>query len=88
MNRLITKAFGGLLFLLLVMGALLFLPAWTLDYWQARVFLGVFFGSSFAITIYLSLRSGSRRRDSITDFSRRRVVAREEEREASCLRST
>jgi len=53
MNSLNIKASGGLLFLLLVMGALLFLPEWTLDYWQAWVFLGVFFGSSFAITIYL-----------------------------------
>src|ERR1017187_9040621 len=47
------KAFVGLLLLLLVMGALIFVPAWTLDYWQAWVFLAVFFGSSFAITVYL-----------------------------------
>jgi hypothetical protein len=36
------KASGGLLFLLLVMAALLFLPAWTLSYWQAWAFLAVF----------------------------------------------
>ena len=36
------KAFGGLLGLLVAMAALLFLPAWTLDYWQAWVFLAVF----------------------------------------------
>jgi protein-S-isoprenylcysteine O-methyltransferase Ste14 len=53
MNRLNTKAFGGLLFLLLVMGALLFLPAWTLDYWQAWAFLAVFGASALAITLYL-----------------------------------
>jgi protein-S-isoprenylcysteine O-methyltransferase Ste14 len=53
MTNLNIKAFGGLLFLLLVMGALIFVPAWTLDYWQAWTFLAVFFGSSFAITIYL-----------------------------------
>jgi protein-S-isoprenylcysteine O-methyltransferase Ste14 len=47
------KACGGLLFLLLVMGALLFLPALTLDYWQAWAFLGVFGISAVAITLYL-----------------------------------
>jgi protein-S-isoprenylcysteine O-methyltransferase Ste14 len=47
------KAFGGLLFLLLVMAALLFIPAWTLDYWQAWTFLAVYFASSLAITLYL-----------------------------------
>src|ERR1700722_8629994 len=53
MTSLNTKAFGGLLGLLLTMAALLFLPAWTLDYWQAWAFLGVFGASAFAITLYL-----------------------------------
>jgi protein-S-isoprenylcysteine O-methyltransferase Ste14 len=52
-NILALKALGGLLFLLLVMGALLFIPAWTLDYWQAWAFLAVFFSSALAITVYL-----------------------------------
>jgi protein-S-isoprenylcysteine O-methyltransferase Ste14 len=47
------KAFGGLLILLLVMAALLFILAGTLDYWQAWVFLVVFFSSALAITAYL-----------------------------------
>jgi protein-S-isoprenylcysteine O-methyltransferase Ste14 len=47
------KAFGGLLFLLLVMGALIFIPAWTLNYWQAWMFLAVFGASSLAVTLYL-----------------------------------
>src|SRR5580704_7278144 len=47
------KAFGGLLFLLLVMATLLFLPAWTLNYWQAWAFLAVFGASALAITLYL-----------------------------------
>ena len=47
------KAFGGLFFLLFVMAALLFLPAWTLDYWQAWAFLAVFGASALAITLYL-----------------------------------
>jgi protein-S-isoprenylcysteine O-methyltransferase Ste14 len=53
MVNLNTKALGGLLFLLLAMAALLFLPAWTLDYWQAWVFLVVFGASALAITVYL-----------------------------------
>src|ERR1700686_2039765 len=47
------KAFGGLFFLLLVMAALLFLPAGTLNYWQAWAFLAVFGASALAITLYL-----------------------------------
>ncbi len=47
------KAFAGLLGLLVTMAALLFLPAKTLDYWQAWGFLTVFFLSTFAITLYL-----------------------------------
>ena len=53
MKALNKKAFGGLLGLLLVMAALLFLPAWTLDYWQAWAFLTVFGASALAITLYL-----------------------------------
>jgi protein-S-isoprenylcysteine O-methyltransferase Ste14 len=53
MNTLHMKAFGGLLCLLLVMSSLLFIPAWTLDYWQAWTFLAVYFGSSLAITLHL-----------------------------------
>jgi predicted membrane channel-forming protein YqfA (hemolysin III family) len=52
MNILNIKAFDGLLFLLLAMAALLFIPAWTLDFWQAWTFLAVYFASSFAITLY------------------------------------
>ena len=47
------RAFGGLLFMLLVMAALLFLTARTLAYWQAWVFLAVFGASALAITLYL-----------------------------------
>ena len=53
MAKLNTKAFGGLLFLLLVMAALLFVPAGTLNYWQAWAFLSVFLFAAFAITLYL-----------------------------------
>src|SRR5580692_1948931 len=35
------------------MAALLFIPAWSLDYWQAWTFLVVYFAASAAITLYL-----------------------------------
>jgi protein-S-isoprenylcysteine O-methyltransferase Ste14 len=50
------KALGGLVCLLLVMAALLFLPAGTLDYWQAWTLLAVFSGSALAITLDLMKR--------------------------------
>jgi protein-S-isoprenylcysteine O-methyltransferase Ste14 len=53
MKGLKTKAFGGLFFLLLVIAALLFLTAWTFNYWQAWAFLAVFGASALGITIYL-----------------------------------
>jgi len=53
MKSLNIKASSGLLFLLIVMAALLFLPAWTLDYWQGWAFLTVFGASALAITVYL-----------------------------------
>ena len=53
MKDLNKKSFGSLFFLLLVMGALLFLPAWTFNYWQAWAFLVVFGVSALAITLYL-----------------------------------
>jgi protein-S-isoprenylcysteine O-methyltransferase Ste14 len=53
MNILNIKAFGWLLFILLVTAALLFIPAWTLDYWQAWTFLATYFASYLAITLYL-----------------------------------
>jgi protein-S-isoprenylcysteine O-methyltransferase Ste14 len=56
MKDLNKKAFGGLFFLLLVMAVLLFLPAWTLNYWQAWAFLAVFGASALAITLYLMKR--------------------------------
>jgi protein-S-isoprenylcysteine O-methyltransferase Ste14 len=53
MKNLILKSFVGLIFLLIVMSTLLFIPAGTLNYWQAWVFLVVFGGSSLIITLYL-----------------------------------
>jgi protein-S-isoprenylcysteine O-methyltransferase Ste14 len=56
MTALEKKAYGSLLMLFLVVAALLFIPAWTLDYWQAWTFLVVYFASSLAITLDLIKR--------------------------------
>src|SRR5262245_12107112 len=53
MKRLHLRAWLGLVVLAIVMGLLLFVPAGTIGYRQAWVFLAVFFGTSLLITIYL-----------------------------------
>ena len=53
MTNLNAKALGGLLGLLVVMAALLFVPAWTLNYGRAWAFLAVFGAAVLAITLYL-----------------------------------
>ena len=40
----------------IALGILLFLPAWTLAYWQAWVFIVVFLAAANAIGVYLSLK--------------------------------
>ena len=52
MKNLTAQAFVGLAQLVLILAVLLFLPAWTLNYWQAWVFLLVFGVSVFLITLY------------------------------------
>jgi protein-S-isoprenylcysteine O-methyltransferase Ste14 len=47
------KAWLSLVLLATAMSLLLFLPAGTVDYWQAWAYLGVFFGASILVTIYL-----------------------------------
>src|SRR5215475_7795713 len=53
MSSVNTKAYGGLVILCLVMSAILFGGAGTLDYWQAWTFLVAYFAASLAVTIYL-----------------------------------
>jgi protein-S-isoprenylcysteine O-methyltransferase Ste14 len=53
MNPPYKKAFISLAIFFLVMAALLFIPAGTLDYWQAWMFLAVYFAASIAISLYL-----------------------------------
>ena len=53
MANLNTKAWLSLAVLAVVMGLLLFLPAWTLHYWQAWAYLSIFTGASMLTTLYL-----------------------------------
>lgn len=53
MNELNKKALGGLLRLFITLSALLFLPAWTLRYWQAWIFLFAFFSPALSITLHV-----------------------------------
>jgi protein-S-isoprenylcysteine O-methyltransferase Ste14 len=47
------RALLGMLQLLIALALFLFVPAWTLHYWQAWVFLAVFFTSTLGVTLYL-----------------------------------
>lgn len=53
MDNLDRRAWLGLAFLLVVMGLVLFVPAGTVRFWQAWVYLGLFGASVAAITMYL-----------------------------------
>ena len=53
MNQLNIKAFTGMLQLAIVLGLTIFLPAWTLDYWQAWILVAIFFACTVAVTLYL-----------------------------------
>jgi protein-S-isoprenylcysteine O-methyltransferase Ste14 len=53
MTNLNTKAWISLAVLALVMGFLVFVPAGTLRYWQAWVYLALFTGASILTTLYL-----------------------------------
>ena len=48
-----SKAWFALAVLMAVMGLLLFLPAGTVHYWQAWVYLSIFSGASVLTTLYL-----------------------------------
>jgi protein-S-isoprenylcysteine O-methyltransferase Ste14 len=53
MTKLTIKALGGLLFLVLILGIILLFPSFSLSYWQAWVYLGLFFLCTLLITLYL-----------------------------------
>lgn len=54
MNNLKIKAFGGTLLVLVCMGALLFIAAGTLNYWQAWVYLAIFGVAALVIVVYFA----------------------------------
>ena len=53
MKDLNQQALGGLLWFLIILAAAVFVPAWTLNYWQAWIFLSVFSLMVLTITVYL-----------------------------------
>jgi protein-S-isoprenylcysteine O-methyltransferase Ste14 len=53
MNKFISKAFIGLSFLMIFLGAVLFISAGSLHYWEGWVYISVFFVCCTAITGYL-----------------------------------
>ena len=55
MQTLYGRALRSFLFGALLMTALLLLPAGTLNYWQAGVFMAVFVVASAAVTVYLAI---------------------------------
>ncbi len=56
MNNLIIQTLRTSLLGVIALGVLLFLPAWTLAYWQAWVFIVVFVASAEATGVYLALK--------------------------------
>lgn len=55
MNDVTRRALRSSLFGIVALAALLFIPAGTLDYWQAWLFMAVFACTSGAITVYLAI---------------------------------
>jgi protein-S-isoprenylcysteine O-methyltransferase Ste14 len=53
MKDLNIRAFAGILQLFIILGLTIFLPAWTLHYWQAWIVVAVFFACTIAVTVYL-----------------------------------
>jgi protein-S-isoprenylcysteine O-methyltransferase Ste14 len=53
MKNLNARAWLSLVILAVVMGLLLFVPAGTVDYWEAWAYLLIFTGASLLITLYL-----------------------------------
>jgi protein-S-isoprenylcysteine O-methyltransferase Ste14 len=55
MSSLLVKTFVGFIALILILALCLFIPAGTLSFWQAWVYLGVFSVCAILITVYLIL---------------------------------
>jgi hypothetical protein len=48
------KAVERLVRLPLIMGLMIFVPAWTVDYWEAWLYLGLFSASVTGVTLYFA----------------------------------
>jgi protein-S-isoprenylcysteine O-methyltransferase Ste14 len=53
MKNLTVKALSSVSFMVVGLGALIFLPAWTFNYWQGWVLLAVYGGANLAIIVAL-----------------------------------
>lgn len=53
MNALLRQSLQGFATLIVMLAACLFIPAGTLDFWQAWLYLGVFAGCTILTTLYL-----------------------------------
>jgi len=73
MNQPIIRALAGFLQLLIVMMIIIFVPAWTLDYWQAWIFLAAFFVPALAITGVSGFRMAGASTDPRIVAKRRRM---------------
>ncbi len=71
--RLFMQALTKFLAGLLLVGALLFLPAGTFAYWQAWLFIGILFGPMFIAGVWMTFRS--------PELLRRRLNAKEQQNE-------
>ena len=67
------QAIGKFLFGLVLIGLLLFLPAWSLKYWNGWLFLGVLFIPMFTAGIVMMFKN--------PELLKKRLNAKEEERE-------
>ena len=72
-TKLFFQAFTKFFFGLVLVGALLFIPAGTWAYWQAWLFIGILFVPMFVAGIILMIRN--------QDLLRKRLDAKEEQNE-------
>jgi protein-S-isoprenylcysteine O-methyltransferase Ste14 len=54
MSTLTRKALGGVIGMVLTVAVLVFGGSWTFDYWQAWLFLAVYFACALALTLYIA----------------------------------
>jgi protein-S-isoprenylcysteine O-methyltransferase Ste14 len=71
--KLFVQAIGKFLFGLVLIGLLLFLPAWSLKYWNGWLFLGILFVPMFIAGIVMMFKN--------PELLKKRLNAKEEEKE-------